>query len=387
MSGALALPDTGPAAEALALAALVRDCVASGVERRALLIRLSRLPEALRGPRHARLIAEAMEPVLRPVRARVFELPGGDRAVVSPPPGLHLEALREALRRLLPDRPIEEFAPLLRLPAEAARLLGAVEESLGLGLAAGAAAPEPPAPPPSAAAMDAALRALSGADIAASQRRQSLWRLAPQDVAAVAEAAELRVHLPELIERLLPGAGFAAAPALGRRFRRAVERRLLADLARPPGLRGLEAICLPLALSSVTETEALRLFATLGPEGRRRLTLLVPLGDALADPAGLALARGFAAARGITLGLDSVEPWHLAAMDVPRLVAGPIRLSFRAALLDGPGSRRAAMEAGLPADRGRVILGGVEAPVAIAWAWQRGITRFSGRLLESRRPV
>ncbi|MCU0887305.1 MAG: hypothetical protein MUC64_04690 [Rubritepida sp.] len=387
MSGALASTDAGAASEALALAALVRDSVASGVERRALLVRLSTLPEALREPRHARLIEETMGPALRPTRARVFELPGGDRAVIAPPPGQHLEALREGLARLLPEVPIDDFAPLLRLPAEAARLLGVVEDALGLGLVAEEALAETPPPAPAGGAMDAALRALAGADIAAIQRRQAVWRLGGADETAVAEAMDIRAHLPELAERLLPGAGFAMAPALARRLRRAAERRLLADLARPPGVRALGALALPLSLGTVTEAEALRLYGAIGPEGRARLTLCVPLGDALADPAGLALARRFTAARGIALGLDDVEPWHLAALDVASLAPGPIRLRFRASLLHGAPAERAAIEAGLPADRARVVLTGVEAPVAVAWAWQRGITRFMGRLLEARRAI
>jgi hypothetical protein len=32
-----------------------------------------------------------------------------------------------------------------------------------------------------------------------------------------------------------------------------------------------------------------------------------------------------------------------------------------------------------------VVLLGADAPVAIAWAWQRGITCFMGRVLEARK--
>lgn len=386
MSGALALADATAATDALALAAMVRECVTAGVERRALMLRFSRLPVGLREPRHSRLLAEAMAPIHRPTRARVFELPGGDRVVVAPPPGQHLEEMRADLGRLLPEAPLDDWAPLLRLPDEAAALLGAVEAALGLGLAPAPAAAAA-APPPPSEALDAALRALAGADVAAEQRRAGVWRLAPDDAVATLEATDIRAHIPDLLERLLPGSGFAALPGLGRRFRRAVERRLLADLARPPGVRHIGTVALPLGLASVTEVEALRLYAAAGPEGRRRISLCVPLGDALADPAGLALAARYTAARGLSLGFEEVEAAELARLDLARLVPGAIRLRFRPALLSGPAAARDALDAALPEDRARIVLTGVDAPVAIAWAWQRGITRFMGRVLEARRPV
>jgi hypothetical protein len=111
----------------------------------------------------------------------------------------------------------------------------------------------------------------------------------------------------------------------------------------------------------------------------------VPLGDALADPAGLALAARYTAARGLSLGFEEVEAAELARVDLARLVPGSIRLRFRPALLASPAAARDALDAALPVDRGRIVLTGVDAPVAIAWAWQRGITRFMGRVLEARR--
>lgn len=81
--------------DALALATLLRDCAASGVERRALHLRLSALPRDGREDRHRHLLREAMAPVLRPTRARLFILPDGDLVALSPPPGEHLAEARE----------------------------------------------------------------------------------------------------------------------------------------------------------------------------------------------------------------------------------------------------------------------------------------------------
>jgi hypothetical protein len=383
MSEAVTSSREAPAAVALALANLVRDSVASGIERHALHLRLSALPGRLREPRHQRQMNEALAPALRLTRARRFDLPGGDIVVVSPPPGAHLDSVRAALGRLAPELPLDSFAPCLRLPAQAAVLLSAVEQMLGL-----AGAPEAPAPlagpPPSPAALDSALRALTGADVAAAQRRCGVWRLAPGQEEAQREWVEIRTHLPDLAERLLPGVALGACPASTQAFRRALERRLLADLARPEEVRMLPATCLPLALGSVTEAEALRFDGALGPAGRRALAICVPLADALADPGGFARARRLAQARGWRLGFDRLEPGQMAALKPAALAPGLLRIAFHPRFLTGTGALREAFAAALPEDRSRVVLLGADTPTAIAWAWQHGITLFVGRLFESR---
>lgn len=385
MSVALPGPEVGPQAEALALAALVRDCVTSGVERRALHLRLSALPEALREARHRQMIDEVLAPVMRPTRARRFELPGGDLVIVSPPPGQHLEEVHAALSRLLPEAPDGPLSTTMRLPAEGARLLSVVEGAMGLVLRREPAARPDALPPPSAADLDAALRALATADLAASLRSHPIWRLGDGQATPTPLWTETRVHLPDLMERLLPGASLAGAPALGRLFRRAAERRLLADLARPQVARAMDPACLPLSLGSVMEAEGLRFDAALGPVGREQLVICVPLSDVLADPGGAALAARLARERGWTLGLDELEPWHLARIDLRALDPGLVRLRFRAEWLAGSAAERAALDATLPKDRDRVVLMGADAPVTIAWAWQRGITAFMGKVLDARR--
>jgi len=386
MSLALHGTEPGPHGEALALAALVRDCVTSGVERRALHLRLSALPEPLREPRHRIIIDETLAPVLRPTRARRFELPGGDLVIVSPPPGQHLEEVQAALSRLLPVAPDGPLSATLRLPAEGARLLAVVEGAMGLVLRHDPAPEARPAlPPPTAAALDAALRTLATADLAASLRSQPIWRLGSGQALPTPLWTETRVHLPDLLERLLPGCALEGSPALARRFRRAAERRLLAELARPQVARAMDPSCLPLTLGAVTETEALRLDAALGPKGRAQLVLCLSVSDILADPAGAALAARLARERGWTLGLDEPEPAQLALLDLRTLSPGVLRLRFRPEWLTADPAQRAALDAALPEDRGQVVLMGADAPVAIAWAWQRGISAFMGRVLDARR--
>lgn len=372
--------------DATALAALARDCVTSGVERRVLHVRLSLVPARLREPRHARLVREALAPLLRPTRARLYELPGGDLVALSPPPGEHQEEARRSLARLLPEIPAETLLPVLRLPAEAARLLTIVEAALGLDDPACEPAAAAPSglPPPGAAEMDAAGRALVTANLAAFLRRQGLWRLAPGNAEPELLRTELRPCLPDLAAALLPGRDLTAAPWLARRFRHAAERRMLAELAHPQEARALGDACLPLCLASVLQTEFLRLDALLGPLGRARLLLCVPAADLLADPASFALLRRLSEARGWALALDEPEPELLRLLRPGALEGLSLRLRFTPMMLGGDAAARARLDAALPAAREHVILAGADSPAAIAWGWQRGITRFMGRVLEGR---
>ncbi len=372
--------------DAMALASLARDCVTSGVERRVLHVRLSLVPARLREARHQRLVREALAPLLRPTRARLYELPGGDLVALSPPPAEHLDETRLALSRLLPEIPTETLLPVLRLPAEAARLLTLVEASLGLDatMAEEPAAAPSTFPPPTAGEVDAALRALSTANLAAFLRRQGIWRLASGTAPPQPLWTELRPHLPDLAAALLPKRDLAATPVLARHFRQAAERRMLAELAHPQEARAMGETCLPLSLASVMQAEFLRLDGLLGPNARGGLLVAVAAADLLADPAGYALLRRLALQRGWILALDELDPALLRLLPAARLDPAMLRLRFRADMLAADAPSRTSLDAALPEDRDRVILTGADTPAAIAWGWQRGITRFMGRVLEGR---
>ncbi len=374
----LSLDATDPLREALALAALARDCAASGVERRVLHLRLTLLPREQRQPRHLRMLREALAPALRPTRGQLHELPGGDLVVLSPPPAEHLLAARAAVAKLLPEHAAEELLPMLRLPQEAARLLTVVEAALGLD-AAPPAPPAPTQPTPAEAEFAAALRALAGAEIAPHLRRRHSWRLEPVTEAATAAREEVRPDTPVLWERLLPG--MSATPAQEHAFRRAAQRRMLMTLARPEEVRQLSAPLLPLSLPLLEEEGFLRLEAALGALGRQALAVLVPWEEALAEPAAWARLRRWANFRGWALGLDGVGETALTALPLARMGLPLLRLRFDPGWLRHDAATRAALDAALPEDRGTLILAGADSAAAIAWGWQRGIAGFEGRLL------
>ncbi len=369
------------ASDALALAHFVRDAVAAGLVRDVLHLRLAGMAAGLRQDHHQRLVREALEPLLRPTRARVFELPNGDILAVAPTEGRHLRAAEDQLAILFAA---EERLPFIRrrLPEEAAALLAAVEESLAPGpVPAGSSGLEEVPAATDAVALTAAdlvamERGLGNVSLARFLVRRPVCRLAPGDAGPEVAWEELRLGWPELCGALLPGADPSLSPALFRRLRRLVDRRLLTELSRPAEARRLGRVGLRLALDSIAEPEFLRLDAALGREGRVRMTLGIHAEDALADPAGFGFARDFCRGRGWRVAIDIDAPGLLPALPAALLAVDLIRLRWTPAL---PG-----LEAALPEDRSRLVLGGADRAAAIGWGWEAGITLFEGRLLRPR---
>ena len=374
--------------EALALASLARECAAAGVEQRVMHLRLSALPSSHNRLHHQRLLREALLPLLRPTRARLFDLPSGDLVAVSPPPGEHLDLVRATMQKLLGgEREAAPIAQELRLPQQAAAVLALVESALGLGAEHWPTTPIPAEPggngaQPQAADILAAEAALAQADLSVHHRWQTICRLVDGGPGPQPLWREQRVVEADLEAVLLPQQSLDATPWLRRRFRARLDKRALAQWARPEELRGFSPSGLPLLPASLGEEEFLRLDAMLPAAIRPQVTLGFSLPDILADPDAFAMARHFAGLRGYGTALDDLDAGLLPMLPGDNFGLGKLKLRFSPALLalDGPG--RAALEAALPAERDRVVLTGADEPIAIAWGWERGITRFQGRVIE-----
>jgi len=382
--------------DALALATLARDSAVTGVERRVLHLRLSTMPAGRNRMHHQRLLREALLPLLRPTRARLFDLPSGDLVAVSPPPGEHLELVRATMLKLLGEE--EETAAMaqeLRLPTQAAALLAVVEAALGLGgegrpagqLRAWMQAPtaNPRAGKPATAAdILAAEAALARADLAVHHRWQTVCALVDRGPGPKLMWRELRLAEADLEAALLPHQSLDPTPWLRRRLRARLDKRALAQWARPEDLRGFSPRALPLLPASLATEEFIRLDAMLPATLRPQLTLGFSLPDILADPDAFDIARRFARLRGYRTAVDDVEAALLPLLPPDIFGLDVLKLRFSPALLvlDGPG--RAVLEASLPAERERVVLTGADEPIMVAWGWERGITHFQGRVIEQR---
>jgi hypothetical protein len=363
--------------DALALAALVRESVTAGAERQALHLRMSGLADRLKAEHHHRLVREALEPLLRPTRSRLFELPNGDVVAVVPPRSSHVEAVTATLDTLFaadPDLAGKTYNAL-RLPQQAAALLSLVEDSLGAG--AEEMLPAAGGVPFDSVGLAELERVLASASMAAHIRQRMVHRLRPGGEGPEPAWEEYRVATAELCAALLPGRDLGPAPRLGRRLKRLLDRRLLAELARPEDIRDRGRIGLSLTVQGLTDPEFLRFDSMLGQEARREVTIGLPVAEALADPEGFSFATGFCRARGYRLAIEEVAAATLGLLPMPGLGVDVVKLRWSSELaLLGP--RAASL---LPSHPDAVVLTGVDRAAAVGWGWEQGITLFQGRLM------
>lgn len=368
-------------AEAESLCALVRECAESGIARRALLLRLSHLPEELAHPHHLRLARSALDPLCMADRARVFSLPNRDVAVVwRGEAAAALRASLEAVLHLFAD--VQDRVPdpaglalSFRLPEQAETLLEAVRGALlqadgaldGAG-ASGGTAPTEPLDPATLAGLE---RALVQADVARFvRRRQVCERLPGQGFRLRWEKRALSVV--EIAAVLLPERAVRADPWLFRRLTRTLDRRMLALLGAPQELRNAGPFGLNLNIDSILSPEFLRFDAALPAALRGQVVIDLMPADIVADPAAFLFARDFAHDRGYRLLLRGVTAGLLEVFPLPRIGLDLVSLRFSPEL------------AGLDADRAlpdpaSTVLTRADSTAALAWGQARGILLYQGR--------
>jgi hypothetical protein len=313
-----------------ALRGLVRDCAASGVERRVLLLCTDLLPQWLTQPHHLRLMRDALDPLLSAERARLHDLPTGRLAVSwrGLAPAL-LQRSLDALEHLLGAGCIGPAAArslvrLFDLPHDGGELLAAAghedhaEAARPHWRAVPAASPRVPLDAATLAAME---RHLAAADMTRFARREPVHWL---DGGQVRLAWERRtLSIAELADTLAPGCDIQADAWLFRRLTRVLDSRMLALLSAPFELRGAGPFSLNLNVGSILGPEFLRFDSVLPGGLRGQVVLEMQPADVLADPAAFAFARGFAHARGYRLLLRGVT-----AKSLPLLCLPPMELDF-----------------------------------------------------------
>lgn len=362
--------------QAARLRALVAESVASGVGRRALLLRLSRLPEDLARPHHLRLARAAIDPIAQADRARVFRLPHGDLVAVWRGEAAH--ALRVSLDAVsllfagdedrLPDPGV--LMQTLELPAEAGVLLAAIDGAVHRDDAAGL--PEPGAGEPlDPATLSALEAALVQADISRFVRRRPVC--ARRLEGGFRPCWEMRtLSVSELAATLVPERAVRADPWLFRRLTRSLDRRMLALLSAPQELRGAGPFGFDLNVGALLSREFIRFDAALPPALRGQVVLGLRPADIMADPGAFLFARDFARARGYRLLLRDMTPDLLELIPPERAGLDLVGLRY------GPELVCHAEELPLP-DPECVVLGRVETPEAVAWGRSRGIAFYQGR--------
>jgi hypothetical protein len=378
MSGAA----RGQASAAVELAALVRESVAAGAARDVLHLRAAALGPALRRPHRRRLLRDILDHALPPSRTRVFDLPNGDLVAVARAiaPGLD-EAEDILLRGLDAAGEAGDAVRRLRLPEEAAQLLTAAAEALGLQPGPDSAATSIPTAPLGSAELAAAERCLAAADLEALTLVQTVCRL-PEGGPPEPAWEDRRVNWPALASALLPDRDLAAMPGLMRRLSRAAELRLLAELARPASQLAWRPVGIALSPATLGSAAFAR-FAEALPAGRAaQVTIGLRGADLLADPGAAPRLVQALRGRGMRVALDDAAPGLLTLLPPERLAPDIVRLRWTPGL---PGAEPAALERLLDATPEGVVLAGVDRPAAIAWGWEAGIRLFQGPLVERRR--
>lgn len=370
-----AIRPTGSAGLA-ALRGLVRDCAASGVERRVLLLRTDLLPPRLTRPHHLRLMREALDPLLSAERACLHDLPTARLALSWRGPATALlQQSMDAMEHLLGagfhigPATVQSLIRLFDLPGDGAHLLAAAGE-VEAEPTHRRTVPAAPAPVPlDAAALAVLERELAAADMTRFARRKPVHRLDGGHVRLAWEKRHLSIS--ELTETLAPGRSIQADAWLFRRLTRVLDRRMLALLSAPLELRGANPFSLDLNVGSILSPEFLRFDAALPGALRGRVVLELQPADVLADPAAFAFARTFARDRGYRLLLRGVT-----ATLLPLLCLRPMELDI-VQLRWSPGLARIA-PALLQAGSTEWLLSRTDDAGALQWGRDQGFSLFQG---------
>ncbi len=359
------------------LDALVVASAGAGIAREALWLRLSALPKDLAAPRHVRLAADAMAPLITAPRARRFALPNGDLVLVwrGAAPALIAECLA-GLRHLFADEPdlLPDPKILLRdfhLPHDAATLrllIGASQQSQDPQLPTGDAATRL-----NAAGLQALEANLAHADVARFARRRQVCHYRAD--AGFAPAWEVRLlSVREIAETLAPGTDLQADPWLFRRLTRSFDRRLLVLLAATDELRDAGPFGLNLNVGSLLAPEFLRFDAALPARLRGHVIIGIDQADLIADFDAFCFARDFARARQYRLLLRSLTPAAMALYAFERLGFDLLQLQWT----PDWATASAALKHCNPAS---LVLSHTNTVAALAWGSEQGIRLFQGAIV------
>jgi hypothetical protein len=362
------------------LAEFVRTSVASGVSRRALLLRTDRLPESSFRSEQMRSARAALAPLISADRAARHDLPGG-RLVISwkGDPGRLLGQAMDGLARLLQENPmdapsLQELICLYELPSEGEALMTAATAGLHIiGVETNPPADETQAAvaatlqPLQPAELDRLEKSLAGTDLSRFARRRPVCHFDGQTAQLAWE--ERSLSIPELIDTVAPGRDARSDVWLFRRLTRVLDRRMLSILSDPKELRGAGPFNLTLNVASVLSPEFLRFDAALPAAFRSRLVISFLPVDIASDAAAFGFARNFARGRSYRVCLRAVSKRLLAALDLEALDLDFIQLIWSPDLAE--------LSALPPAGNARWIVGQPCTQEAVEWGLKRSISLFT----------
>jgi hypothetical protein len=358
---------TAQAHGALALRDLVRQTVLAGASRRAALLHIDRLPQALARPHHHRLARGALDGLANRDHAQSFDLPHGRLAIIWRSRGPEdIADVMAGLEHLLADLPPGQAVPMgqlisvFDLPDQAPWLLDTLAE------------PANPAMPEEGDALDPALLArleenLLQADLSPFLRRRAVMRLGRPGPSLAWE--DRFIAVPELVDCLCPGRHVPDSAWLAHRLARSIDRRALALLTGPRDLSGSKPLSLSLCVASLVSPAFLAFDAALPAALRGHVVLRLVAADILSDATSFGFARDFAHTRGYELLLRDTGTGPDGWLDASAAGLDYIEMRVTPALLAG--------QAALP-DPSRLVLTCVDDAAALAWAVARQAVLVKG---------
>lgn len=318
----------------------------AGATRRAVMLHTDRLPPGLSRPHHLRLAREALSGLARAERAQVFDLTLGRVAIVWRGSGsAEVAQARLALEHLLAGQPsgqstsAGELLTLYDLPEQAPWLLDEIAQA------------EPTAArPASVQKLDAHQLArleagLAQADLSRFTRWRPVMHLDTASPELAWEERHFAVH--EIAASLCPEVAVEADPWLFARLTRTLDRRMLALLTAPSGLRGCRRLAIHLNVETMVAQDFLRFDEALPLALRGEVILNVSAADLLADPERFAFATRFARARRYRLALSRATLRLMGLLDLQRLGLDYVHLAHTP-------------ESGLSGDVSRLVPAGTE---------------------------
>lgn len=363
-------------------------------------IHLGQLRPYHQRPQHLRIARKTLEPLVRKFDAAIYELHNNDlMVVVQGATVADIDTCVLQLRALFAEDPLftgaqgapgsarfctwydlgRDYEALL---ARARALIDARRVALEAGAVPSAAVDIAPAQ------LEQIERAIAQADLANILRRQDVCAIIP-GMRPEKIYHELYFSMYYLAQTLLPGHNITADEYLFRYLTRALDRRMLALMARREMYSMLKGASLNLNVRSVSTPDFMEFDKATNLPDRGTLAIELPALDVIGDPAEYFFARDFLKERGYKIVLDGLHPLSLPLLDRDWLGFDFVKLAYTSSLGDElQGTRAAALKAAVARiGRERVVLCRLDDEAGLKAGADLGITLYQGRLVDGLQPA
>jgi EAL domain-containing protein (putative c-di-GMP-specific phosphodiesterase class I) len=362
---------------------------------RAAIVHLSRLKPHNRRPQRLRVAGRAFDHLVHDCGAKVYQLAGGDLAVLCRDVGkAEIEAAVERLRPLFGEDPLfgddeaggARFATVYDLEAEYAAVrrwaTAAAAEAVRRREDAEAGRADIPGRPVAPADLPGLRETLMRTRMSDFIRKQPAIQVEPGGKGAIL-FREHYVSISELGRRIAPGVDLTASRWLFQYMTETLDRRMLAVIGRRDFGHLQRPLSLNLNVSTVLSPDFHAFDRRVGGRADKVIVELQKI-DIFSDMGAYAYARDWLQEKGYRVLIDGLNPLSLQFFDPGLLAADFVKVNWGAEFVVGLGAGRLAEMRDLVRNLGRerVILGRAESEEALKWGLTLGIRRFQGRLVD-----